>query len=95
MLFATGKTIPRSEHMSLHYTNNRPFLKLKKKAIMQRLCKINKEQASTLVEGITGESSKFINLVHSSKYLIYKISTEHYKLEINAIDGSIIKKESK
>ena len=93
MVFASGQTIPIRDHMSLHYTDNRPFLKLKKKTKMKKIAKIDKDQAENLTKKITGEISTAISLVHRGKYLVYRIYTEHYKISINAIDGTVIKQE--
>jgi len=95
MVFATGETLTFEEHMSIHNSNNRPSIKLKKKRQMHRLSKLNEQDAERITKKETSEESQFIRLTHSSRYLIFKVYTENYRLSINALDGTIIKKEKK
>lgn len=36
-----------------------------------------------------------LKLTHSGRYLIYKITTQNYRVILNALDGTVIEKESK
>lgn len=95
MVFASGETMSTFDHMSLHSSNHRPSIKIKKKIRLHRLHKINEEQAESLIKMLTQENSTALRLMHSGNYLIYKASTDHYKVVINALDGTVIKQELK
>ena len=95
MVFATGETLTFREHMSIHNYNHRPSIKLKKKRQMYRLSKLNEQDAERITEKKTMEKSQSIRLTHRGKHLMFKVHTENYRLSINALDGTIIKKEKK
>lgn len=95
IIFATGQTLTVREHMSIHNSNNRPSVKLQKKREMHRLHKIDEQDAARITKEETSEESQSIKLTHSGMYLIFKVRTANYLLTINALDGTIIKKEKK
>lgn len=93
LVFASESTLTPTEHFSIHSYNNRPLVKSAKKRNMHKLHKINEEQAKKIVKDETHEEVLSLNLTHKGDYLIYKARTEHYRLIINALDGTIVKKE--
>lgn len=95
IVFATGQTLTPREHMSIHNSNNRPSVKFQKKREMHRLHKIDEQDAARITKEETSEESQSIKLTHSGMYLIFKVRTASYLLTINALDGTIIKKEKK
>lgn len=95
IVFATGETLTFDEYMSIHNYNHRPSVKLKKKRQIHRLSKLNEQDAERITEKETKEKSQFIRLTHRGKYLMFKVHTQNYQLSINALDGTIIKKEKK
>jgi hypothetical protein len=95
MVFATGETLTFEEHMSIHNSNHRPSIKLKKKRQMHRLSKLNEQDAQSITKKETKEESQSIRLTHRGKHLMFKVHTENYLLSINALDGTIIKREKK
>jgi len=95
-LLYVGETLNNREHMSLHGSyNHRPSIKMKNKRKIHKLHKVNEEQAMKIAKEETKEEVESIKLTHHKKYLIYKISTEQYDLTINALDGTVIKKQKK
>jgi uncharacterized protein YpmB len=62
---------------------------------MHRLHKIDEQDAARITKEETSEESQSIKLTHSGMYLIFKVRTASYLLTINALDGTIIKKEKK
>lgn len=91
--FASGEKLSSSEHNSIHGYNNRPAVKMHKKVNMHKLHKVDEEQAKKITEDETNEEVVSFKLTHSGRYLIYKARTEHYFLTINALDGTVMKKE--
>ena len=93
-LLYVGETLSNREHVSLHNSyNHRPSVKMKNKRKIHKLHKVNEEQAKQIAKEETKEEIESIKLTHHKKYLIYKVSTEQYDLTINALDGTIIKKQ--
>ena len=92
ILFASGKTLTPSEHMSLHSSNHRPVMKLQKQRKMHQLHKINEKQAAQIVKELTQEEVTSIRLAHNSNYLLFKAKTPNYRLAINALDGTVMTK---
>ena len=92
-IFASGQELNYEEHESLHTYNKRPTMKGKIRSQHHKLHKVNEDQARAITAKNTGEKVKHIHLKHKGKYLIFDIQTENYILIINALDGTIIKKE--
>jgi len=92
---ASVNTLSPKDHMSIHITNHSSSQKLMKKRKLHSFHKITDEQVESIVKKVTGESSTFIRLTHRSNYLIYKVTTENYRLDVNALDGTLIKQELK
>ena len=55
--------------------------------------KIDHETAKQIVLDETGEEEKSFHLKYRDNYLFYRIKTKNYYLEVNALDGTVIKKE--
>lgn len=91
-----GETLSTSEHVFLHGSSNyRPSIRLKNKRKIHKLHKVDEAQAKAIARGETKEEVVSLRLTHVNKYLIYKLTTEGYFLIINALDGSVIKKEKR
>lgn len=88
-----AETLSYREHSTIHNTNHKPLMKLRKKNNMHRLCKIDETRAAELVRQETGEAVVRMKLTHRGKWLFYKISTENYDIELNALSGKVIRKE--
>lgn len=95
IVFATGQTLTPREHMSIHSYNNRPVVKSQTKTKMHRLHKIDEQEAARITKEATSEESQSVELIHSGMYLMFKVRTANYLVSINALDGTIIKKEKK
>jgi|GEM_PF-1515786 len=96
IIFASGETMSVSDYMYFSNTDGQPFRqKHNQEARMHKLHKIDEQKAKSIVKELTQEESEYIKLTTHGKYLIYKVSTEHYTLIINALDGTLIEKVSK
>lgn len=93
IVFASGETMNTSDYLYLKNLDRQPFKKVYKQSRINEIDKISKEKVKEIVKKITQEDVTSIKLTHSSRYLIYKISTQNYKLIINALDATLIKKE--
>ena len=91
-IFASQNTLTPSEHNSIHGYNNRPIVKMQKKRNMHKLHKIDEDTAKEIAKQETGEDVINLKIMHRNRMLLYKIQTKKYRLEINALDGNIIKK---
>ena len=93
-LLYVGETLSNAEHLSLHNSyNHRPSVKMKNKRKIHKLHKVDEEQAKQIAKDETKEEVEFMKLTHHKTYLIYKVSTKRYDLTINALDGTVIKKQ--
>jgi uncharacterized membrane protein YkoI len=95
MLFGSGAKLSYEEHKTLHSFNKRPTIKMKLRSNLHKLHAIDEESAKKIVKKDTGEDVKFLNITHKSRYLFYEVKTKHYYLEVNALDGTIMKKGKK
>ncbi|MCF6309538.1 MAG: PepSY domain-containing protein [Sulfurimonas sp.] len=91
-VFATQSTLTPSEHNSIHGYNNRPIVKMGKKQKMHQLHKVDEQEAIKIVKNATHEDVARMKLIHSGNILKYKVTTKSYLVEINALDGEILKK---
>lgn len=55
----------------------------------------NEEQVKSIAEEETKEEVISLRLTHANKYLIYKVTTGHYSLKINALDGTVMQIQKK
>jgi len=92
-IFASGKKLNYEEHNSLHTYNKRPTMKAKIRSQHHKLHKVNEDQVRVITKESTGEEVENMRLTHQGKYLIFRIQTKNYRVRINALDGTIIKKE--
>ncbi|MGB5966659.1 MAG: hypothetical protein WBG65_14145 [Sulfurimonadaceae bacterium] len=95
IVFASSETMHPLDKKSLHDSNHRPSIKLKKKMRLHQLHKVNENQAETIVKELTGENSISLLNTHSDNYLIYKVTTKHNYLVINALNATVIKQQLK
>ncbi len=93
--FASQESTPMTplEHSSIHGYNKAPLVNIKNDQKMREVSNINEDQAREIVKKETNEDAMEIELTHVGIYLVYKVKTKGYTLQINAIDGVIIKKE--
>ncbi len=95
VLEAQSANITIQEHNSFHNTNNRSSLNALKKRNMHALHKIDEKQAAQLVKNETGEEIISHTLTHEGNSLFYDIDTKNYTIELDAVDGTILKKVKK
>jgi uncharacterized membrane protein YkoI len=95
VLQAETTNITVQEHNSFHNTNNRLALKAYKKRKMHALHKIDEKQAAQLVKKETGEEIISSTLTHKGNFLFYDIDTKKHTIELDAINGTILKKVKK
>jgi len=93
VILASGQKLNTFEYMSIKNTNHRPSQKLSKQRRMHKLHRINEKQAEKIVSNIIGEKTNHIKISRKGRYLIYTITTDNYKLILNALDGTVIKKQ--
>ena len=95
-VFALGETMSVLDSLYFKNAQKHPFRqKYNQEARMHQLYKIDEQQLKNIIKELTQEESKDIKLTTSGNYLIYKASTQHHTLIINALDGTIIKKAAK
>lgn len=74
--------------------NHSPIAKFRYHQKLRRLSKIKMDQAKDIARkecnDQTIESQK---ITHRGQLLYYKITTQHCNIEINALDGAVIKKD--
>ncbi|WP_324171852.1 PepSY domain-containing protein [Sulfurimonas sp.] len=92
--FASQAMTPM-EHSSIHGYNKNPNLKIKTEQKKKKLSNIKDKEARKIVKKATTQEVEKIQLIHLGDFLIYKATTKDYKVQVNAIDGTIMKKESK
>jgi uncharacterized membrane protein YkoI len=90
--FASGATMSPMEHSSLHTDKINSTLKTQQK--MNKLRNLGRDEVINIVKNETSEEVTSLKLTHIGNYLLYKVTTPKYKLQVNALDGSVIKKES-
>jgi len=94
-VFASGEKLTTQEHNSIHGYNQRAVVKMNEKQNMHKLHKIDEKELALLVKKETGEEALSIKLSHSGKYLLYRVKTKSYFLEVNALDKTVMKKEKR
>ncbi|MDQ1340051.1 MAG: hypothetical protein QG567_1208 [Campylobacterota bacterium] len=95
VLQAEATNITVQEHNSFHNTNSRPILQMDKKRKMHALHKIDEKEVAQLVKNETDEEIISNTLTHKGNTLFYNIYTKNYIIELDAIDGTILKKVKK
>ncbi|MGE4419260.1 MAG: hypothetical protein AB7D38_05445 [Sulfurimonas sp.] len=96
VIFASGQSMSVSDTLYFERADKQPLkLKYPQKVRMNQLSKIDEEKAKSIIKELTQQETQSIKLTTSGKYLIYNASTRNYNLVINALDGTLIQKESK
>ena len=72
--------------------NHTPSAKFKKQRTLRSLAKIKRQEAYTLAVSLCDQNVLSSKLTHRGQLLFYRIYTDDYKVEINALDGAIISK---
>jgi len=96
-VLASSESTPMTplEHSSIHGYNKAPLVNIKNDQKMREVRNIDEKQAREIVKKETNEEVSDIELTHVGIYLVYRASTKSYVLQINAIDGVVMKKESR
>ena len=76
----------------LHTYNHKTSLKLKKQIWLQQLARIKYEEAKKMAASYCKENVISHKLTHKGQLLFYRSYTKNCKVEINALDGSVISK---
>ena len=92
-IFASEGTLTPSQHNSVHGYNHRPAVKMQKKSNMHKMHKVDEKAAAQIVKEQTQEDVQKIELKHTGRILFYKVHTQSYSIEINAMDASVINKK--
>ena len=90
---STSTPMTPLEHSSIHGYNKAPLVNIQNDQKMKELRNLDEKQAREIVKKETKEEVNNIELTHVGIYLVYRASTKSYALQINAIDGVIMKKE--
>lgn len=75
--------------------DKQPFAQKNEKARLYAIDKIGEKKALSLTKELTTEDAMSLKLTHRGRYLIYKITTQTYRVILNALDGTVIGKEPK
>ncbi len=92
--FASQAMTPM-QHSSIHGYNKNPTLKIKIEEKKNKFNNIKTDEARQIVKTATTEDVKKIKLTHSGNFLVYKTTTKNYRVQVNALDGTVMKKELK
>ncbi len=82
------------EHDSLHSYNNKSLLKNSVKRNAHKLHKIDEVKAKEIAKSICGEPIESMELRHSGQRLHYIGKSKECIVYVDALDGSLIKKEN-
>lgn len=81
------------EHMSIDKASSRPSVNAaQQKQKMHQLLKVDEKQLAQLIQKETGEAIIREELTHRAAILYYDVRTANYRLEVNALDGTVLKK---
>lgn len=94
-LHAETAKMTQSEYKSIHHHNNKAVLKIREKSNMHRIHKVDEEQAKVIVRDLTHEKVIKLKLTNRNRILYFSALTQHYHVEVNAMDGTILKKEKR
>jgi len=72
--------------------NHKPTIKLQKQRQLRSLAKIKKDEAEEMAAVLCDQNVTSYKLTHRGQLLFHRIYTKDCKVEINALDGSIISK---
>jgi uncharacterized membrane protein YkoI len=90
-----SQTITPMEQSSIHGYNKNPTLKMKTEQKKRNLSNYKDEEIRQIVKKETSEDVLKLKLTQSGNYLVYKAITKSYRVQVNALDGTIMKKELK
>lgn len=94
MLLASGERLSVRDALYFDKAQKQPFISNPHyEQRMLNLAKIDRTKATYLVEHSIKEPCSMLKLDVMGNYLIYEATTQNYKVILNALDGSIIKKE--
>lgn len=94
-VFAQSSEMSIQEYNSIQTSNVRSTVQFQKKQEMHRIHKVDEKALGELVQKETSQSIINQNLTHRGQILYYEVQTNSYILEVNAMDGSILKKVRK
>ena len=95
IVFASGKMMSNADYLYFSGIDKQPFAQKNEKARLYAIDKIGEKKALSLTKELTTEDAMSLKLTHRGRYLIYKITTQTYRVILNALDGTVIGKESK
>ena len=95
VLHAQTAEMTAREHMTIDISNPRPSAQFQAKQEMHRIHNIDEKQLAQLVQKETGEEMTNEKLTHRDRILYYEVRTENYRLEVNALDGTILSRVKK
>ncbi len=72
--------------------NHKPTVKLQKQRQLRSLSNVKQDEAKEIAAALCDQKVRSYKLTHRGQLLFYRIYTENCKVEINALDGSIISK---
>jgi len=93
ILFISACSTDNSKIILPNY-NHSPLGKIRYQRTLQKEAKVDKKEAIEIAQKSCNQKPNFIKIRYHNSLLFYKIKTKSCYLEINAIDGSIIKKET-
>lgn len=95
VLHAQSAEMTAREHMSIHTSNPRHSVQLQAKQEMHRLHKVDEKQLAQLVQKETGEEIVSEKLTHRGEILYYDVRTANYRLDVNALNGTVLNRVKK
>ncbi len=72
--------------------NYKPTAKLQKQRQLRSLANVKQDEAKEIAAALCDQNVTSYKLTHRGQLLFYRIYTDDCKVEINALDGSIISK---
>ncbi len=95
IVFASGKMMSNADYLYFRGIDKQPFAQQNEKARLYAIDTIGEKKAHAITKELTAEDAISLKLTHSGRYLIYKITTQTYRVILNALDGTVIGKEPK
>ena len=89
-----AQTLTIDQQIRLKTYNHKPSLHHTVEKRMKEMAKISAKDALLLAKAYCAEKNPTIRLTHQDAYLFYRIAEGSCDLKINALDGTLIKKES-
>ena len=92
-LISSANTQLKVDSMTpLHTYNHKPSIKLKKQRELRSLAKVKQQEALKIAASLCDQEVTSYKLTHRRQLLLYRVYTQAYKIEINALDGAVISK---